>query len=369
MKVVLLAGASSIHTVRWANGLNSAGVEVFVISQHPLLVPMDHGITVHILNTKGSLGYFLMVPAVKKLLAEIKPDLVNAHYASGYGTTARLVNFHPWLLSVWGSDVYDFPYVSPLHKYLVKRNIICSDSVASTSHCMAVQTNSLLKKARKIFITPFGVDSQKYKMCIQQQIELERDDIVIGTVKTMADKYGIDTLIQSFSLLVCHFKKTSPEIAKRLKLRLVGGGPKLEELKLLAKKEGVDKLTEFVGPVEHTKVIEELLKLDVYVALSRLDSESFGVAIIEAGAAARPVVVSDVGGLPEVVIDNVTGFVVPKENPQAAADAIKKLILNEKIRVNMGLAAQKHVENHYDWNICVKNMKNVYEEVISNAQN
>ncbi|WP_310736032.1 MULTISPECIES: glycosyltransferase [unclassified Pseudoalteromonas] len=84
-------------------------------------------------------------------------------------------------------------------------------------------------------------------------------------------------------------------MANRLKLRLVRGGPKLDKLKLLAKKEGFDKLTKFVGPVEHSKVIEVLLKLDVYVTLSRLDSESFGIAIIEAGKAAKPVVVSDVG--------------------------------------------------------------------------
>ena len=60
--------------------------------------------------------------------------------------------------------------------------------------------------------------------------------------------------------------------------------------------------------------------LDVYVALSRLDSESFGVAIVEAAACGCPTVVSDVSGPAEVVEDKVTGIIVPRDNPVEAAD-------------------------------------------------
>ena len=62
--------------------------------------------------------------------------------------------------------------------------------------------------------------------------------------------------------------------------------------------------------------------MDVYVALSRLDSESFGVAIIEASACGIPVIVSDVGVLPEVVKDGETGMIVEKENVQEAGLSI-----------------------------------------------
>ena len=109
----------------------------------------------------------------------------------------------------------------------------------------------------------------------------------------------------------------------------------------------------------------ELAKLDVYVALSRLDSESFGVAIIEAGAARRPVVVSDAGGLPEVTIEGTTGLVVPRENPQAAADAIEKLVLNPELRVSMGEAGRKHVAETYSWDACLEKMMEVLETAVA----
>ncbi len=367
MKIVLLSGVSSIHTIRWANGLNAVGIEVYVISQHPVLEPMHKNVTVHLLPFRGALGYFTMVPAVKKLLAQIKPDLVNAHYASGYATTAKLAAYRPWLLSVWGSDVYDFPYISPIHKYWVKSNLLAADAIASTSHCMAAQTNSLADNLGEIAITPFGVDidyyaKHSYPINTNKQID---EPFVIGTVKSMANKYGIDTLLQSFALLKNKLSVSHQDVASKLCLRLVGDGPQTDELKLVASELGITNDVQFIGRVNHLEVPEELAKLDIYVALSRLDSESFGVAIIEAGAAGRPVIVSDAGGLPEVVIDGETGIVVPKENPQAAADALEKLVLNPELRIKMAKAGQHYVQDNYSWDTCVGTMVEVYEKTIN----
>lgn len=363
MKIVLLSGASSIHTVRWANGLLAAGHEVHVITQHPVVDPFAEGVALHLLPYRGILGYFLMVTAVRKLLRDIRPDIVNAHYASGYGTTARLVNHRPWLLSVWGSDVYDFPHKSPLHKWLVKKNLQAASQVASTSHCMADETRQLISGLTDIAITPFGVDLAAYAGIKPEPAE-QKSRLIIGTVKTMKPKYGIDTLIEAFALLQKSLQSKPDLVAPDIELRLVGGGEQTPELHALAQRLGIADKVNFVGRVPHTQVPQELAKLDIYVALSRLDSESFGVAIIEAGAAGRPVVVSDAGGLPEVTVDGVTGFVVPRENPAAAAAAMERLVLDAKLRNQMGQAGQSHVGQHYSWDACVKTMLGVYQESI-----
>lgn len=361
MKIALISGASSIHTIRWANGLAEAGHEVHVITQHEPCDPFIPKVTVHSFPFRGVLGYFLMAPKVRKLLHKLKPDVVNAHYASGYATTARLAGVRPFVLSVWGSDVYDFPYKSPLHKLLVRKNLISADVVASTSHCMAEQTRSIAPNLDEIPITPFGVDMQAYAHA--QPLLANNDKLVIGTVKSMAGTYGIDTQIQAFSLLVNKFSITQPSLADKLQLRLVGDGPQIDEYKKLTKKLGVHEKVSFIGRVPHQEVPKELAKLDIYVALSR--AESFGVAIIEAGAARRPVVVSNAGGLPEVTIDGTTGIVVPRENPQAAADAIEKLVLNPELRRQMGEAGRKHVAETYDWDVCIATMVRVLERAVN----
>lgn len=354
MKIALISGASSIHTIRWANGFAEAGHEVFVISQHKACDPFLPQVKVYTFPYRGVLGYFLIVPRVRKLLLELNPDVVNAHYASGYATTARLAAVRPYVLSVWGSDVYDFPYKSPLHKWLVRKNLMAADVVASTSHCMAEQTRSIEPRLADILITPFGVDMQVYADA--EALPASNDKLVIGTVKTMASKYGIDTLIEAFALLVDKLASTQPDLVERIQLRLVGGGPQMGDYQQLAAKLDIADKVEFVGRVPHQEVPKELAKLDIYVALSRLDSESFGVAIIEAGAARRPVVVSDAGGLPEVTLDDQTGLVVPRENPQAAADAMERLVLCPALRVQMGEAGRKHVASIYSWDVCVQVM-------------
>lgn len=365
LKIVLLSSANSIHTVRWANGLSGAGLQVHVITQHSVVDPLDSAIQVHQLPHRGVLGYFTMVPAVRKLLDKIHPDIVNAHYASGYGTTARLVNYRPWVLSVWGSDVYDFPHKSPLHKWLVKKNLRAADQIASTSNCMADETRTLIPDRTSIAITPFGVDMAAYVGINPVRAE-QKSKIVIGTVKTMSPKYGIDTLISSYARVLQRLSSQPSEAVPTLELRLVGGGDKVQELQALAVRLGVEDSVTFVGYVAHSDVPQELAKLDIYVALSRLDSESFGVAIIEASAAGRPVVVSDAGGLPEVTIDGETGFVVPRENPQAAADILEKLMLSAELRYKMGAAGQHHVAKHYSWDACINIMIEVYEQTIQN---
>lgn len=363
-KVLLLSGASSIHTIRWANGLASAGLEVHVVTQQEPIEAFDAKVIVHQFRNLGDLGYYLMAPEVSKLARKLKPDIINAHYASGYGTTARIINYHPYLLSVWGSDVYDFPYKSWLHKCLLRRNLLAADRIASTSHCMANQVLRLVPALKSPDITPFGVDMDKYR-----DVPIRRPDdsetITIGTVKVMAPKYGISTLIEAFALVRNKCLRDKNGIEERLRLRLVGSGPQLNELESLARSLGVNACTEFVGRVPHSQVPEELSKIDIYVALSQSDSESFGVAIIEASAAGRAVVVSDAGGLPEVVLGGHTGLVVNKGDPVAAAEAMETLLLDNELRTCMGLAGREHVDATYSWDKSIEKMLDVYERLVN----
>lgn len=362
-KVVLLSPANNVHTVRWANALSSSGIDVHVISQHPTIDRYHDGVVIHTLCFRGSLGYFSMVPMVRTLLKNIKPDLVNAHYASGYATTARLVGFHPWLLSVWGSDVFEFPYRSFLHLWFLKQNLVAADSIASTSNCMAVQVKRLLGTDRDIHITPFGVDVDFNAVASDLRIERNDNLIVIGTVKSLAETYGIDILIKAFAHLYHNLTLEQSQIAASLRLRLVGSGPQLSYLKQLTSELSIEHLVTFVGRVSYTDVPKELANIDIFVALSR--SESFGVAVIEASAAGLPVVVSDVGGLPEVVRNGITGYIVPSCDIEAAARALKELVTNPSLRKKFGLSGFKFVSDNYRMQDCVSKMIDVYQNTYS----
>lgn len=362
MKILLLSGANSPHTLNWANSLAEAGHVVYVASQHQAATGYDDRVNIIQLPSNGVLGLIKSVLKLKKITNKIKPDIINAHRAIRYSLIARLVGRRPFIVSVWGSDVYDFPYQSKIHHAFVKSNLMAADRVASTSHCMAKQTRLIAPKLGEISITPFGVDMQSFVDA--EPPEMNKKTLVVGTVKTMASKYGIDTLIEAFYLLVNKLLATHSDVVDRLQLRLVGGGPQIEEYQALAVTLGIADKVSFIGPVPHKDVPSELSKLDIYIALSH--SESFGVAVIEAGAARRPVVVSNAEGLQEVTLDNKTGLIVPRENPQAAADAIEKLVLNPELRLQMGEAGRQHVLENYTREICTQKMVELYRKVIKN---
>jgi len=134
VKVVLLAPASVVHTQRWVEALHARGVELLLATQHDAgdWRPPP-GVRQVRLQHDGSVGYFRNVPPLRRLLREERPDLLHAHYASGYGTTASWAGFRPTLLSVWGSDVYDFPREGRLQAWLLRRNLRRASAVASTS--------------------------------------------------------------------------------------------------------------------------------------------------------------------------------------------------------------------------------------------
>ena len=367
MRLALLGPANSIHFQRWASALCERGHALCLISQHRCareLLP--ERAQVSWLPHAGGAGYLLNAWALRRLLGRWRPDLLNVHYASGYGTTAALSGYAPSVLSVWGSDVYDFPQHGALQAWLIRRNLRHATAIASTSHAMADRVRRLTPERSRISVTPFGVDLRQFAPDPSVRPAAARGVLTIGTVKTLAPKYGLDLLLRAYAALL----QDEAVVAQALPMRLliVGGGPQREALQALAGALGVAAQTEFVGPVEHPQVPRWLHELDIYAAPSRLDSESFGVAVIEASACGLPVVVSDAGGLPEVVRDGVTGLVVPRDDVPALTHALRRLVLDAALRRTLGSQGREHVQREYEWSQCVLHMEDCYRRTLQGGR-
>jgi len=367
MKVLLLSDPNSIHTIRWARSLAESGLDILIfgLSYCDGLAYKNHNIEVEtfgfdisiIKNEKVSLSkirYLKAVPKLKKIIRKFKPNILHAHYATSYGLIGALSGFHPFVLSVWGTDVFDFPNKSFFHKKLLEFNLSKADRILSTSHVMARETGKYTDK--EIEVTPFGVDLDVFAPEMVEGI-FSRNDIVIGTVKTLEEKYGIEYLIKAFNIV----KEKHPDLP--LKLLIVGGGSLESNYKNLIKELGLVNDTCFVGQVSHDEVPKYHNMISIFVAVSIYNSESFGVAVIEASACQKPVVVSNVGGLPEVVEDGVTGIVVPPRDPQKTAEAIEKLLLDKNLREQMGKSGRERVKKLYDWDENVKQMIGIYNNL------
>jgi glycosyltransferase involved in cell wall biosynthesis len=363
MKILMLSAPGSTHTIKWVRSLADQGLKIAVFglsdcdpsvySSHPSIelhtLSFNRSLVRSGLGSPAKLSYLRAVSKVKQIIAEFKPDIVHAHFATSYGLLGALSGFHPYVLSVWGSDVYDFPHKSILHRALLRFNLRRADKVLSTSHMMAAETRKYTSKT--ISVTPFGIDLTLFSPKPVKSL-FDDSQIVIGTIKALENVYGIDTLIRAFELL----KKKYPALP--LKLMLVGSGSQEQYLKDLADTLNLAQDTIFTGQISYDRVVDYHNMLSIFVSLS--NRESFGVAVVEASACEKPVVVSNVGGLPEVVENGVTGFVVRANNPEQAAAAIEKLILDPELCLKMGQTGRNRVSKLYNWPDNVNQMTNIY---------
>lgn len=356
MKIVFIGPAISIHIQKWVDAFKDRH-EVYLITMHPVLNNNWLFHNTFVLKFCGIWGYYLNALEVHSIIRKINPDIVTVHYASGYGTLARLSKIGKYLLSVWGSDVFDFPYESKLKMKIIKKNLMSAVQILSTSKVMKEQVNKLVSPVREVIVTPFGVDISVFSPKTEEKSLSEC--ITIGTVKTLSPKYGIDVLIRAYNEVFIKGLTNS-------RLLIVGGGPQEEELKRLAGALPSSNNIVFIGRINHCEVSEYLKQFDIYVALSERESESFGVAIVEAESSGLPVVVSDVGGLPEVVKHEETGFVVPQGDYIAAAEKILMLSNNRELRIKMGMAAREFVCKTYAWDKCVDIMEYTFFNFLKN---
>ena len=357
MRVAILAPSKSIHTHKWALYYKNKGIDVKVYT-----LPAHYSeknaseVDTEIIGKQlpGKISYFTAIPDLKKKLNRFNPAVLHAHFVSSYGLIGALSQFKPLVISVWGKDIYDFPLKSKLNRKLIEFTLSKADQICSTSHVMAKVTAQYTDK--KIEVTPFGVDLNKFYPSTDN--EQDKNVFTIGTVKALEDKYGIGDLIKAFHLF--HQEKPNSRLV------IAGDGPQKDEYIQLTKELNIESETTFPGRIPNDEVPNLIRTFSIFAVPSTEDSESFGVAAVEAMACGVPVVVSNVGGLPEVVIDGKTGIVVPKKNPRLLADAFNKLATSKELRDGMGLNGVSHVKSSYNWTNNADDMIKLYDKYEGN---
>ena len=356
MKICFIGPADSVHIVKWCKWFSEHGHEIHVISFTAGEIPYAtvHLIKLHI-NTDGNdfgkLKYLFTGRQIRKNLSKIQPDIVNVHYASSYGTAVALSGINNYVLSVWGTDIYDFPKKSFFHKVLLKYSLKEARYLFSTSQAMA---DEAAKYTNKHFeITPFGVDINLFS---PQKRDRKDNDFVIGTVKALSNKYGIDYLLKAAAII----RDIEPEIP--LKMRIAGRGPDEKQFRELAVNLGINDIVSWLGFITQEQAAAEWANMDVAIVYSSA-SESFGVSAVEAQSCACPVIVSDVPGLMEATKPGKTSIVVSRCKEEELAETIIELYKNDEKRKQLGECGRAFVTQSYEMNSCFLQVEAFFQDI------
>jgi L-malate glycosyltransferase len=349
LHIVIFANERSIHTRRWVLGLRGLGHQVDLITFYK---DTDHDIGGIDLGVSSKAEYLLKVGKLREIVKKLQPDIFHAHYASSFGFLASFVKHPRKVLSVWGEDIIAFPQRSFINKKIVQKSLADAHQITATSEFLERVTRTFPIKLPPITVIPFGIDLNQFSF-VERKPQAE---IKIGIAKHLEAQYGIDTLIKAFQILT--------GTAGNIRLIIAGKGTRENEYKQLVKGLGLEGIIDFIGPLEHSKVPEFLRSVDIAAMPSRFDDESFGVAALEASATGLPVVATRVGGIPEVVVDGVTGFLAEKEDEMQIAKYLERLVKDPDLRIRMGLAGRKMVAERYRWEDNLQSMQNLYYGIL-----
>ena len=216
--------------------------------------------------------------------------------------------------------------------------------------------NEIKIKPEKIIHIPNGVDTNKFniyrKEFTRKKFGFKKEDFIIGIVARLDPIKNHKTLFFAFKEIV----KNYPQV----KLIIVGDGSLREELKEKSYQLGIKNKVIFMG--ERDNVSEILKTFDIFVLPSL--NEGMSNTILEAMATGIPVIASNVGGNPELVIDGRTGFLFSPNDVESLVQKIKTYILHPELKQKHGYNARKRVEEKFSLDQMVRRYEELYLELV-----
>jgi len=307
--MMLLGDARQVHLSRWAEYFLDIGYDVATFSLEK--VTRFPGQYHHIdISTfwPDALRYPLAVPQLRWHLRDLKPHIVNAHFVPNYGTIARMLGHHPWVMSTWGSDIMTDPDKSRFHRRRTLRALHDADYVTSDARIMSERVVSFGIPDDRVITFPYGVDVNHFRPAPHPAADGPR----IVTNRKLEPVYSVQTVLDAFA-------GVHAELPDAM-LTVAGDGRMRQLLLNLAGRSLATSRIVFVGDVQHDRMPMLLRENQIYVSMSLSDTTS--VSLLEAMATGLFPIVSDIPANREWITHRENGLLVPVEQPLQLAHSI-----------------------------------------------
>lgn len=359
-------GGSGVLATRLGMALGERGHQVhFICSEKPQKLDLDApNVWFHQVHARDY-PVFPHVPYALALASKMVAvaqehglDLLHVHYAVPHATSAWMAReMEPSLKVVTTLHGTDITLVGSDASYLpiTRHSILASDAVTVPSKALQRETEERFDlSGHPIEVVPNFIDTEAFRPSdrddrpVLTQLLGPTDEPVLVHVSNFRPVKRVDRLIEML------------ERVDGCRLVLVGEGPELPKVRALAERKGLAGRVCFAGTVP----VEPLVR-EASVFLLPSDTESFGLAALEALCSGVPVVASDVGGLPEVVRHGETGLLVPVGDIEAMAGAVRTLLGDEALRRRMGQRAREDVLERFRTGPRVDAYEALYRRVLT----
>lgn len=312
--------------------------------------------------------------SLKKALNEYKPDIVHLHAMCQITPSVLfLLRKYPTVMTLHGPESFLSKFVIWCMKTSYFKDNICDEkNLTIGGRLTHFYFNHIQKFVYKfglknvdLFIAPSKYIQNMAKTDVSPIIHLP-NFIELGKFHELRNNYnllfvgrlekakGVEFLIEAISLIIKKFPRTT--------LTIIGNGRNMTDLLNLAKKMQIEKYIQFTGWVKNKDIASYYEKASI-VVIPSVWPENFPTVCNEAMSAGRPVIGTNVGGIPELIDDGVDGYLVEPENSEQIAEKVVKLFSDEKSLVEFGANARKRAEE-LSIEKYVEKMEKIYERVL-----
>jgi len=338
-----------------------------------ILFPLDNVIVPRNLeNARQIESFFYSIainsPSVAREFEKVAPELVHAHFAqSGILAIPYVQKFQiPLIVSLHGNDVgillarQKFKPKNWFYALSIRRLIKCASLFLAASNELKERFVKFGCPAHKIRIHRLGIDLSSFRNLPCTENNKATTVLMLGRfVEKKGFEYGIRAFAETLKEIDSH----------KITLSIIGGGRLEHQLKNLVSQLGLSKYVNFLGVLSHQQVKEILMhEADILLAPSTVaqnqDRDSGLMVAKEAAAAKIPVIGTLHGGIPDIIEDGKTGYLVPERNIKMLAERLITLINNKNLRLELGKSARLKMEMEYNIEDQMAELESIYFELI-----
>jgi glycosyltransferase involved in cell wall biosynthesis len=361
MRILILGDAPNIHTRRWAAYFVERGHDVHTASLEP---GDDIAGTFHALPSASvprALRYPLATPALRAMIAKLKPDLVNAHFVPNYGFIAALAGARPLATTVWGSDILVSARRSIVHRARATWALHHADLVLTDAQMLTDAVCALGVPRERTLTVPLGVDTTLFARGVRLEgtARAARDvgaEPRVASTRRLEPVYDVGTLLDAAARLLPR---------RRFALTIAGDGSERTKLERRAAELRIDPHVTFCGALPEVEIAAVLAEADVYVSTSLSDSTS--VSLLEAMSAGAFPVVSDIPANREWVAHDRTGLLFPPRDARALALAMDHALSHATLRETAAAENRAAILARATREACMGVIERAFETLASHA--
>lgn len=308
-----------------------------------------------VFGSKASWSFILENGEIDKILKKEKFDILH-FFSIGLFITLQI------LARSFSKNVFTFNFLpeknltyaifSNLLKPINKENLGKIDK--GTIPSKPVKEYIPKEYAKKILIVPNGIDLDRFKPENPKIKKFQDDKINILFVGRLDKRKGLEYLIKAYEIIKRKYKN--------IRLVVVGDGYSKEDCQKLVKERNIQDVV-FEGYVKDEDIPKYYATCDIFCYPS-VQSEAFGITLLEAMATGKPAIVTDIKGCRDVFKESKAILFVKPKSAQALSRGISKLIENEKLRNRMAISGLKEVKK-YSWENVGKEFLKIYEDVLN----